>query len=204
MRLRFWHFTFWGSLVLAFLLALIAAPLAYSFFVFLPLLGWFWLHGQMACRACGKILAFTRLNGGMDVCTKCHHPTDKALREGTAQRFHGSFSYPPCRITNIGLRLDTQITNQESRVTNVAPPTTQAYIGKFPSPAGNWALGFGIAGFVLSLIPLGVLVTIPAIVLGIRALRKKGVRKTQAIVALSLSAAGWFVSIALFMSFFPG
>ncbi|TFD68190.1 hypothetical protein [Cryobacterium gelidum] len=94
------------------------------------------------------------------------------------------------------------MTSQDSIIT-VAPPTTQAFIGKFPSRAGKWALGFGIAGFVLSLIPLGVLITIPAIVLGTRTLRRKGLRKAHAIVALSFSAAGWILATALFMSFYP-
>lgn len=84
LRIRFWQFTLLGSLLISGLLALIAPPLAYLIFILLPLLGWFWLRVQMACRACGRVLAVTRLNGFMDVCSKCHHPTDKALREGTA------------------------------------------------------------------------------------------------------------------------
>lgn len=82
LRVRFWVFLLFGPLVLGVIVGLIFPPL---FVVVWPgsalLIAWFWLHIQMACNRCGRILAVTRLNGQLDVCAHCHAPTDQAIFE---------------------------------------------------------------------------------------------------------------------------
>lgn len=81
MRIRFWQFTFFGSLILSILPSLLIPPAFVVLFpVLLLLLGWFWLRVQMSCHQCKRILAVTRLAGEMEVCSKCQYPTDKGLR----------------------------------------------------------------------------------------------------------------------------
>ena len=83
LRFRFWQFTLFAPLLLAVPVALVLPPLVLPIYVVCAIaLGWFWLHVQMACRRCGRILAVTRLSGELEVCRHCQTPTDVALARG--------------------------------------------------------------------------------------------------------------------------
>ncbi|WIE81298.1 DUF2510 domain-containing protein [Curtobacterium sp. MCSS17_016] len=81
LRWRYWQFTVLGSLVIGVVLTVIFAPLGYLFFVVLPLLAWFWLRVQMVCHNCRRRLAVTKIDGQLEQCSNCYHPTDNALRQ---------------------------------------------------------------------------------------------------------------------------
>jgi len=80
LRFRFWAFTLLGGFVLAFIPTLVfKINFLWSFAGAAAVLAFYWLTVQMACRSCGRILATTRLNGQLEVCSHCQQPTDKAL-----------------------------------------------------------------------------------------------------------------------------
>ena len=80
LRFRFLWFLFAGPLVAAIGLGLLSPILVYSYFIILPLMAWFLLQQQMACRHCGRTLAVTKLGGAVEVCKSCRMPTDAGLR----------------------------------------------------------------------------------------------------------------------------
>lgn len=81
-RIRFWQFTLFGSFAIVLIPALfipvwvVILPLYIIVFLFLCR---FWLRQQMACNACGKLLATTKVSGPVQVCARCGTPTDSAL-----------------------------------------------------------------------------------------------------------------------------
>lgn len=84
-RIRFWQFTLFGS----FIIIIIPALLLPVWVVILPLyiiifllLSRFWLSQQMACHACGRILAATKKTGAVKICGRCGTPTDEGLAVG--------------------------------------------------------------------------------------------------------------------------
>lgn len=82
-RWRYWQFTILGPLILGILPGVLFGPLFYVVFIGGMLtIGWYWLHVQMACNACGRILAVTKLTGELEVCKHCRTPTDVALARG--------------------------------------------------------------------------------------------------------------------------
>ena len=82
-RFRTWWFAVPGMFIITVVLVAIGvpAPIAWIIWVGLAALSlWTSLHTQMACRACGRTLAVTRLTGQPEVCRHCQTPTDRAIR----------------------------------------------------------------------------------------------------------------------------
>lgn len=77
-RIRFWWFLLLAPAVAAALLGALFPPLAFAYFLLLPLAAYCFLSIQMACGMCGSLLATTKLQD-VEVCKRCQYPTDSGL-----------------------------------------------------------------------------------------------------------------------------
>ncbi|WP_346057720.1 DUF2510 domain-containing protein [Leucobacter alluvii] len=74
LSLRWWWFTFGGSVFLTVLIGLLSPAIAAALFPFLFILvGFVWLTIPMTCEHCGKMLKSSKA-GNVSICHHCHLP----------------------------------------------------------------------------------------------------------------------------------